>query len=144
MSKSGEVLISHIGIAVADLHKSIAVYERLTGCTVGVVTEVPDQKVKVAMFTAGDDPHQGGRIELVAATSPDSPIAKFIAKRGEGLHHICVYVEDIEARLAELKAAGVQLIDTVPRIGADGDKIAFVHPSGTNGVLVELQERSKK
>lgn len=139
---SDPVLVSHIGIAVADLQQSIAAFQRLTGLTVGPITDVPDQQVKVAMFS-GENPHAGGRIELVAATSPESPIATFIAKRGEGLHHVCIYVDDIVARLAELKAAGVRLIDESPRIGADGEKIAFVHPSGANGVLIELQERSK-
>lgn len=144
MNKDDAVLISHVGIAVKDLDKSIALFETLTGISVGLITEVPDQRVKVAMFTVASDSHTGGRIELVAATSPDSPIAKFIEKRGEGLHHICIFVEDIEARLAELTAAGVRLIDTTPRIGADGEKIAFVHPSDANGVLMELQEKAKK
>lgn len=143
MSKP-EVLISHVGIAVRDLEKSIAAYETLTGYKVNMVTDVPDQRVKVAMFAAAPDAHTGGRIELVAATSPDSPIAKFLDRRGEGLHHICIYVDDIEARLAELQAAGIALIDRIPRIGADGEKIAFVHPSGLNGVLLELQEKSTK
>lgn len=135
-------LIAHVGIAVSDIDKSIVAFERLTGQKVGIITDVPDQRVKVAMFPGGD-PHIGGRIELLAATSPDSPIARFIAKRGEGLHHICIYVDDIEVRLAELRAAGVKLIDETPRLGAEGEKIAFVHPAGANGVLIELQEKSK-
>ena len=138
-----EPLISHVGIAVADLEKAIATYTQLTGSAPAPTVEVADQRVKVAMFAApSDSVHPGGRIELVAATSPESPIARFIAKRGEGLHHICIYVENIEARLASLKAAGVKLIDESPRIGADGEKIAFVHPISTGGVLLELQERS--
>ena len=136
-------LISHVGIAVADLERSIALYLQITGQPVSSIVEVPDQRVKIAMFASpSDSMHPGGRIELVAATSPDSPIAKFIAKRGEGLHHICIYVEDIETRLRELKHAGVKLIDESPRIGADGGKIAFVHPISTNGVLLELQQKS--
>lgn len=131
-------LISHIGIAVADLEKSIPVYELLTGNKVGAITEVADQKVRVAIFGG----HGNARIELVAPTSPDSPIARFIEKRGEGIHHICIYVENLDQRLAELKAAGVRLIDEKPRIGADGTRIAFVHPSGAGGVLLELEERS--
>ncbi|HKK20503.1 MAG TPA: VOC family protein, partial [candidate division Zixibacteria bacterium] len=71
----------------------------------------------------------------------DSPVARFIAKRGEGLHHICIYVDDINAKLAELKSAGVKLIDETPRVGAEGHLIAFVHPSGMNGVLIELEQR---
>ena len=131
-------LISHIGIAVADLEKRIPQYELLTASKVGAITVVADQKVRVAMFGG----HGSARIELVAPTSPDSPIARFIEKRGEGLHHICIYVENLDQRLAEMKAAGVRLIDEQPRIGADGTRIAFVHPSGAGGVLLELEERS--
>lgn len=135
-------LVSHVGIAVADLERSIAVYARLTGIDHPHIVEVPDQKVRVAIF---DRPESaGGRIELVAASSPDSPIAKFLAKHGEGLHHVCIYVEDIAQRLAELKADGIRLIDSEPRIGAEGEKIAFVHPSSTGGVLIELQERRRR
>lgn len=129
-------MVAHIGIAVADLEKSIRAFELLTGRKIEAIADVPDQKVRVAMLGG----HDAARIELVAATSPDSPIARFIKKRGEGLHHICIYVDDLEKRLRELKAAGVRLIDEQPRIGADGAKIAFVHPSGAGGVLVELQE----
>lgn len=136
-------LISHVGIAVADLDKAVALYQQLTGLTPGPVVEVADQQVKVVMFAApSDQPHPGGRIELVAATSPNSPIARFIERKGEGLHHICIYVDDIEARLIALKVAGVKLIDESPRIGADGEKIAFVHPGSTGGVLLELQQRA--
>jgi methylmalonyl-CoA epimerase len=143
MTKLDSSLISHVGIAVADLERSIALYQQLTGQTASSIIEVADQRVKVAMLAAPSDSlHPGGRIELVAATSPDSPIARFIAKRGEGLHHICIYVEDIETRLRELKHAGVKLIDESPRIGADGEKIAFVHPISANGVLLELQQKT--
>lgn len=136
-------LISHIGIAVADLEASIERYRMLTGRIVGDIEEVPDQKVRVAMFSpAESDEECGGRIELVAATSDDSPIAGFIARRGEGLHHLCLYVDDIEAKLRELKEADVRLIDESPRTGAGGRRIAFVHPSATGGVLIELEERS--
>ena len=137
-----ESLISHTGIAVADFDSAVARYKLLTGDTAPLITEVPDQKVRVAIFKRpGGDIHAGGRIELVAATSADSPIAKFIAQRGEGLHHICIYVDDIEARLRELKDDGVRLIDETPRIGAEGNRIAFVHPAGAGGVLLELEER---
>lgn len=142
MTDLDPALISHVGIAVADLERSIELYQKITGLNVTSVVEVPDQRVKVAMFAApSNTPHPGGRIELVAATSPESPIARFIAKRGEGLHHICIYVDDIETRLKELKASGVELIDESPRLGADGEKIAFIHPISTNGVLLELQQR---
>lgn len=133
-------LVSHIGIAVADLQAAIKSYALLTGNTEPEICEVPDQKVKVAIFTAGG---HGGRVELVTPASPDSPVASFIEKRGEGLHHVCLYVEDIEQTLASLKAAGLRLIDKTPRIGAEGNRIAFVHPGGLNGVLIELEEKPK-
>ncbi len=133
-------LVSHIGIAVADLQAAVKNYALLTGNMEPEICEVPDQKVKVAIF-AGDG--HGGRVELVTPTSPDSPVASFIEKRGEGLHHVCLYVEDIEETLTNLKAAGVRLIDETPRVGAEGNRIAFVHPGGVNGVLIELEEKSK-
>lgn len=137
--------VSHIGIAVADLDAGIRSYELLLGKAPTMIEEVPDQKVKVAIFAVAGEAHggAGGNIELVAATAPDSPIARFIARRGEGLHHICVYVDDIDKKLAELKAAGAKLIDETPRIGAEGNRIAFVHPSSTGGVLIELEERKR-
>lgn len=132
-------LISHIGIAVADLDRALDQYKLLTGDSSPEVCEVPDQQVTVAIFDGAD-----GRIELVAPTSDDSPVARFIEKRGEGLHHICIYVDDIRAKLTELKQAGVKLIDESPRTGAGGHLIAFVHPSGANGVLIELTQRTKE
>jgi methylmalonyl-CoA/ethylmalonyl-CoA epimerase len=138
-------LISHIGIAVADLEQAINCYRLLTGQDKPVLEEVPDQKVKVAIFSGRSNGGsiKAGRIELVAATAPDSPIARFIAKRGEGLHHVGVYVDDLEKKLSELKAAGIKLIDKTPRPGAAGEKIAFVHPFGMHGVLIELLEAPK-
>jgi len=133
--------VSHVGIAVADLDIAVSKYAAILGSDNHTITEVNDQKVKVAMF-APDDPG-ATRIELLAATSSDSPIAKYLEKRGEGLHHICIYVDDIDSRLAELKSAGIRLIDETPHIGAEGNRIAFVHPSGANGVLIELEERPK-
>ena len=136
-------IISHIGIAVADLEASIARYQILTGRTVSDIEEVRDQRVRVAMFSPADGPGEsGGRIELVAPTSDDSPVGRFIADHGEGLHHLCLYVDDIDAKLRELKAAGVRLIDESPRVGAGGKRIAFVHPGSIGGVLIELEERS--
>jgi methylmalonyl-CoA/ethylmalonyl-CoA epimerase len=135
----GRAMVSHIGVAVRDLEKAVATYRLVTGAEPVLITEVADQQVKVAMFAASTG--GSGRIELLQATSPDSPIAKFIAKRGEGLHHICIYVDDIELRLAELKKAEVRLIDKVPRVGAEGRRIAFIHPEGSHGVLIELEER---
>jgi methylmalonyl-CoA epimerase len=135
-------LISHVGIAVVDLDAAVRAYQELLGVAPTSTFEVADQKVKVAFFSGPSaEALHGGQIELLQATSEDSPIARFIAKRGEGLHHICIYVDDLDTRLGKLKAAGVRLIDETPRIGAEGHRIAFVHPSGANGVLIELEER---
>ncbi len=135
------VPISHVGIAVQDLDEAVSRYAMLLGKSgPDLLEDVPEQKVKVAMFS-GALPEDGGHIELLAGVAEDSPVSKFVAKRGEGLHHLCVYCENIEAKLAELKQAGVRLIDEVPRTGAGGSKIAFVHPAGTHGVLIELEER---
>ncbi len=136
-----ETHISHLGIAVRDLDAAIKLWSVLLGGEPELITVVPDQKVRVAVFARGVS-DTGGRIELVAPTSPDSPIAKFLHNRGEGLHHVCIYVENLDHRLNELTSAGVRLIDTVPRIGAEGNRIAFVHPIGTGGVLLELEEKS--
>ncbi|MCX6835650.1 MAG: methylmalonyl-CoA epimerase [candidate division Zixibacteria bacterium] len=135
-------LISHVGIAVENLDAAIRRYRLLLGVDPVHVVDVPDQKVRVAIFPASGYP--GGRFELLQATSSDSLIARFISKRGEGLHHLCIYVDDVGLKLEELKAAGLQLIDESPRIGAEGNRIAFVHPGGANGVLIELEERRGK
>ncbi len=130
--------ISHIAIAVADLETARKAFETLVGNKVELVEEVPDQKVRVGMLPVGES-----RLELAGPTDPSSTIATFIEKRGEGIHHICFEVEDIRAELARLKAAGFQLIDDQPRLGADGHLIAFIHPRTTGGVLVELSEKQK-
>lgn len=135
-------IISHLGIAVNDLDAAVRLWSLVLGMKPSLVTEVADQKVKVAMFPGGAAGN-GGRIELVAPASADSPISRFLATRGEGLHHVCIYVDDIEAHLRELAVAGVRLIDETPRRGAEGHRIAFVHPSGMNGVLLELEERTR-
>ena len=132
-------IVSHVSIAVSDLDASSALFEKMSGHKPFLVKEVPEQKVKVAIFSGGEE--FGGNIELVSPTTPDSPVGRFIEKKGEGLHHVCIYVEDLDSKLAELKAAGVRLIDEKPKIGAEGDRVAFVHPSACNGVLVELQEK---
>ncbi|HPV14339.1 MAG TPA: methylmalonyl-CoA epimerase [Candidatus Cloacimonadota bacterium] len=124
--------VSHIGIAVKDLDAGIALYEKL-GLTLEGVEEVPSQKVKVAFFPVGDT-----RIELVAPTSEDSPVAKFIEKKGEGVQHIAFAVEDLEAALKETEEKGINLIDKTPRPGAHKADIAFLHPKSTLGVLIEL------
>ncbi|NJE02624.1 methylmalonyl-CoA epimerase [Thermococcus sp. MV11] len=127
--------IDHVGIAVKNLEEAIKVWEGL-GLKVEEIEEVPDQKVRTAIIHVGES-----RIELLEPTAEDSPIAKFIAKRGEGIHHIALGVDDIETHLEKLKEAGYRLIDEEPRIGAGGAKIAFVHPKAVTGVLLELCER---
>ena len=127
--------IDHIGIAVKNLAESAKLYEMLGIASVGA-EEVAEQKVKVCFFPVGDS-----EIELLESTSPDGPIARYIEKNGEGIQHMALRVDDLEAALAELKAKGVRLIDEKPRYGAGGAKIAFVHPKSTGGILLELCER---
>ena len=130
--------VDHIGIAVSNLQESLSFWETSLGIELHGLEEVTEQHVRTAFLPIG-----GTEIELLEPTSPDSTIARFIEKRGEGLHHIAIRVDDIEAALAELKAKGVQLIDETPRGGAGGTRIAFVHPKSTHGVLLELCERKK-
>ena len=125
--------IEHIGIAVKNLDQAIRVYEQLLGTACYAIEEVAEQKVRTAFFRVGRT-----KIELLESTAPDSPIGKFIEKKGEGIHHIAFAVSDMVGSLRDLQAAGVQLIDTVPRRGAEGLQIAFVHPNSTHGVLTEL------
>ncbi len=128
--------VDHIGIAVSDLEESIKFYEDVLGLKLHGTEVVEEQQVKVAFLPVGDT-----EVELLAATTPDSPIAKFIEKKGQGIQHIAFRVDDIEAALAEMKAKGIRLIDEEPRYGAGGARIAFLHPKATNGVLIELCER---
>jgi methylmalonyl-CoA epimerase len=127
--------IDHIGIAVKSAAEAAKIYESALGLNLSGVDEVDDQGVRVAMLAIGES-----RLELLEATRPDSPVGKFITKRGEGLHHIAVQVPNIEKALARLKAQGVRMIDETPRIGAHNTRVAFIHPSSTNGVLLELVE----
>lgn len=129
--------IEHIGIAVKDLTAAIGTYEKLLGVPCYAVEEVPDQNVRTAFFRLGDS-----KIELLESTSADGPIAKFIAKRGEGIHHVAYAVGDIHATLRDLASGGVGLIDTEPRRGAEGLSIAFVHPRSACGVLTEITDTS--
>ena len=131
--------IDHIGIAVSNLQESLSFWERSLGIELHGIEEVAEQNVRTAFLPVG-----GTEIELLEPTNVDSSVARFIEKRGEGLHHIAIRVDNIEAALAELKAKGVQLIDETPRNGAGGARIAFVHPKATRGVLLELCERKKK
>jgi len=127
--------IDHIGIATNGIEEAAAAYRDALGIQVTETEEVSGQKVRVAMLPIGES-----RIELLEATSADSPISKFLAKRGPGIHHIALRVEDIRARLADLKSKGARLIDEEPRTGAGGCLVAFIHPSSTGGVLIELVE----
>ncbi len=128
--------IAHIGIAVKDLKKSIDLYSTLFGAMPTHTERVEDQHVHSAMFSFG-----GTSIELLEATSPDSSIAKFIEKRGEGMHHVSFIVNDIVKELARLKSAGFQLIDEHPRKGADNYLVAFIHPKSANSVLIEISQK---
>jgi len=130
--------LDHVAIVVKDLDVAIAHYRDALGLELAEIEEVPEQKVKTAIFG-----HGMGRIELICPTTEDSGVAKYLQKRGEGLHHICVEVDDIEAAMAALKAKGAPLLDESPKVGAGGAKVAFVHPKGNHGVLVELRQGPK-
>ena len=127
--------VDHLGIAVDDLERALAFYRDALGLHVEPPEEVASQRVRAHFVPLGPS-----SLELLEATAPDSPIARFIAKRGPGLHHIAVEVEGIEDALATLKALGIPLVDEAPRKGARGHKVAFLHPKATGGVLVELVE----
>jgi methylmalonyl-CoA/ethylmalonyl-CoA epimerase len=127
--------IDHVGIAVRNLDEAIAHYAALCGKAPDCLEEVPSQKVKVAMFTVGES-----RIELLMATAPDSPIAQFIDKRGEGQHHICFKVPNLEAALSRARNAGMEIISEASSEGAGGSRVAFLHPKSVMGVLIELVE----
>ena len=129
-------VIDHIGIAVNSIDKSLAFWETTLGVKCTGVETVADQKVKTAFL-----PIKESEVELLEATDPESPIAKFIEKKGEGIHHLAVRVDDLAGALAELKAKGVRLIDETPRKGAGGALIAFIHPKATGGILLELSQR---
>lgn len=132
--RSAGASISHIGIAVSGLSESLSFYRDVLG-----LPEVPladSDGARIVGLTAGDS-----LVELLEAESSDSPIAKFVAKRGPGIHHICFAVDDLDDALARCRKHGVRVIDETPRVGAEGKRIAFLHPSSTSGVLIELTER---
>lgn len=131
-------VVDHIGIAVHSIDEALSFWQNTLGIECTGVEEVAEQKVKTAFLPLGDT-----EIELLEATSDDSPVAKFIEKRGEGIHHLALRVDDLEAALAELKEKGMRLIDETPRYGAGGARIAFVHPKATGGILLELSERKE-
>jgi len=129
--------IDHIAIVVRSIEEALKVYRDALGLPLAHVQEVPEQKVKIAFLPIGDC-----EIELVEPTAADSGVARFLEKRGEGLHHICFEVEDIEAALRDLAARGLRLIDKQPRQGATG-RVAFLHPKSAHGVLIELVEKGR-
>jgi methylmalonyl-CoA epimerase len=130
--------IDHIGIAVESLADAVKVYEQALGLEVAGYDEVEGFGVRVAMLNIGES-----YLELLEPTEPDSPVAKFMAKRGQGLHHVAVRVENIAEAVERLKASGIRLIDPNPRPGAHNTRVVFIHPSSTNGVLLELVEHGE-
>jgi len=130
--------ISHIAIAVSDINRAINTFTEILGCRPSMIKEVIDHKVKIAFFPGKDELQPC--IELVSPIGEDSNIQAFLDKRGEGLHHIALRVSNIEQKMSELKEEGFKMIDEKPRIGARGNKIAFVHPLSCSGVLIELVE----
>jgi methylmalonyl-CoA epimerase len=131
--------IDHVAIAVADIEAAIQVFESVLGMKVKHREDVPTFKVKTATLSTG-----GTDIELIQATGADSPVAKFVAERGPGLHHVALSVPDIEGALGLLREQGVQLIDQTARPGKDGSRVAFIHPKATNRVLCELVQNRKR
>ena len=129
--------IDHVGIAVNELEEAISLYRDVLGLKLEGVHVVEEQKVRVAFFSTGGET----RIELLEPTESESPVAKFIERRGEGVHHIALKVRNINAVLEELRGKGLKLVDEKPRIGVGGAKIAFIHPKSTRNVLLELCER---
>ena len=125
--------VHHLGVAVTDLDEAVATYERLFGARLEHRALVPDQGVEAASVLIG-----ASRIELLAPTDADTPVGKFLAKRGPGVHHVAYEVEDVAAALASLAAAGAELVDTAPRLGLFGLQVAFVHPDAVHGVLTEV------
>jgi len=128
--------LDHIGIAVSNLSEALRIYEGILGLKLVKTKKVENQGVKVALLLAG-----GTRIELLEPTNEESPVAKFIAKKGEGIHHMALTVNNIENALEEMKQKSIALIDEKPRIGFEGHKIAFLHPKSMKNVLVELCEK---
>jgi methylmalonyl-CoA epimerase len=131
--------IDHLGIAVEDLQAAVRLFQDVLGLEFAGEETVAEQRVKTAFFPVGES-----SLELLEPTDPESPIAKFLAKRGPGIHHIALGVEDVAQAIEELKAKGVRLIDETPRLGAHGAKIAFVHPKSTPGLLIELCQRDQE
>jgi methylmalonyl-CoA epimerase len=132
--------IDHVAIIVRNIEQALNFYRDTLGIFPSVIKEVPTEQVRIAFLPVGGP--GGSEIELIEPTNPTSSLAKFLEKRGEGLHHICLEVEDIDAALADMQAKGAAILDQQPRIAAEGRAI-FLHPKGTNGVLLELVERDE-
>lgn len=131
--------IEHIGIAVKDLEASNTLFAKLLGVPHYKIEEVTSEGVKTSFFKSGPN-----KIELLEATKPDSPIAKFLEKKGEGIHHVAFAVDDILSEMERLKSEGFVILNETPKKGADNKLVAFLHPKGTNGVLVELCQEIKE
>jgi methylmalonyl-CoA epimerase len=131
--------IDHLGIAVRSISDSLRFYREALGFELSGTEEVNDQGVRVALLPVGES-----RIELLEPFSEDTPVGRFIARRGEGLHHICYEVDDLASKLADLGSRGVRLLEGYPRRGAEGKLVAFLHPSSAHGVLVELVEKTER
>ena len=131
--------LSHIGIAVENLTDAVEAFSKVLGGSPDSYEEIVDQKVRTAIFDCRDI-----RVELLEGTAPDSPITKFIEKRGPGIHHMAVQVDNIIEESKRLNDSGMKLIDESPRAGAEGSMIAFIHPKSTAGILIELQEKGKR
>lgn len=129
--------INHVAIAVDDMDKSLSFWRDALGMELHELREVPAEKSRVAFL-----PLDGAEIELVQPTTDDSGLAKYLAKRGPGMHHVCLEVDDIEGMMAQLRQKGIRLINEEPRTAADGKRYAFIHPESTSGVLVELYQVS--
>src|SRR5215218_4464901 len=134
-----KAVLDHVGIAVSDLQASLAFFKDVLGLHVESTEEVASQRVRATFLNTGQS-----TFEMLEATAPDSPIARYLEKRGPGMHHVALRVDDIEEALAHLRARGIRLIDEKPRLGAEGALVAFIHPSASHGVLVELKQPAPK
>ncbi len=130
--------IDHVAIIVRNIEQALAFYQDILGITPREIKEIPTEQVRIAFLPMGGP--GGSEIELIEPTNPDSSLARFLEKRGEGLHHICLEVDDIDAALVDMQAKGAPVLDKQPRLAAEG-RAVFLHPRGTNGVLLELVER---
>jgi methylmalonyl-CoA/ethylmalonyl-CoA epimerase len=130
--------IEHIGVAVSSLEEAVAAWTGNLGLEVSGYEDVPEEGVRVAMLPLGES-----RIELLESTRPDSPVGRFLARRGPGVHHLAIRVGNIDAALAKLRAAGARVLEPAPREGAGGTRVAFLHPASMNGVLLELVEHEE-